>query len=133
MRQGWTSADVRGGLSGSGLIRTTAFAADVGKDGLFTHSDSFGMRLAQPLRVASGGIDLRLPVNYDYATGAPDAWLTQRLNLAPTGRELDFEARYSLAMLGGILQTNLFWRRDPGNFVALSDDRGGAVRFAVAF
>ncbi|MEG3123074.1 S8 family peptidase [Sphingomonas sp. GB1N7] len=133
MRQGWTSADVRGGLSGSGLIRTDAFAADLGKDGLFARGDSFGLRVAQPLRVSRGGLDLRLPTNYDYATGTPDAWLTQRLNLAPTGRELNFEARYSFGMLGGTLQTNLFWRRDPGNYVALPDDRGGALRFAVAF
>ncbi|WP_225883428.1 S8 family peptidase [Sphingomonas aliaeris] len=132
-RQGWTMADVRGGLSGSGLIRTMAFAADLGRDGLFARDDSFGLRLAQPLRVASGGIDLRLPVNYDYATGAPDAWLTQRFNLAPDGREVDIEARYSIGLGGGVLQTNLFWRRQPGNYAALPADRGGAIRFALGF
>ena len=132
-RQGWTMADVRGGLSGTGLIRTMAFAADLGRDGLFARGDSFGLRLAQPLRVASGGIDLRLPVNYDYATGAPDAWLTQRFNLAPDGREVDIEARYSIGLGGGVLQTNLFWRRHPGNYAALPADRGGAVRFALGF
>ena len=132
-RQGWTIADVRGGLSGGGVVRTAAFAADFGKDALFTSDDSFGLRIAQPLRVASGGLDLRLPVNYDYASRAPDAWLEQRFNLAPTGRELDLEARYSVAMFGGSVQTNLFWRHNPGNFATLPDDQGGAVRFALGF
>lgn len=132
-RQGWTMADVRGGLSGSGLIRTAAFAADLGKDDLFARGDSVGLRIAQPLRVASGGIDLRLPVNYDYATGAPDAWMTQRFNLAPNGRELDVEARYSVSLAGGVLHTNLFWRQNPGNYALLPADRGGAIRFALGF
>jgi hypothetical protein len=132
-RQGWTLADVRGGLTGKGLIRTNAFAGDIGKNGVLGRFDSFGLRIAQPLRVASGGIDLRLPTYYDYDTLSVTQWTTQRLNLAPTGREIDMEARYALPILGGALQTNLFWRKDPGNFAALSDDVGGAVRWSVTF
>ena len=124
---------MRGGLSGSGLIRTNAFAGDVGKTGIFGRFDSFGLRLAQPLRVASGGVDLRLPTDYSYDTLSVDAWTTQRLNLAPTGREIDMEARYGLPLLGGALQTNMFWRRNPGNFAYLSDDVGGAVRWSTGF
>ena len=133
LRQGWTLADVRGGLTGRGLIRTNAFAGDIGKNGVFGRFDSFGLRIAQPLRVARGGIDLKLPTNYDYDTLSVTQWTTQRLNLAPTGREIDMEARYALPILGGAFQTNLFWRRDPGNFAALSDDVGGAVRWSVTF
>ena len=133
LREGWTAADVRGGLSGSGLIRTNAFAGDIGKTGIFGRFDSFGLRLAQPLRVASGGIDLRLPTNYDYDTLSVSEWTLQRLNLSPTGREIDMEARYGLPLFGGALQTNFFWRKDPGNFAALSDDMGGAMRYSVDF
>jgi subtilisin family serine protease len=133
LRQGWTLADVRGGLTGRGMIRTNAFAGDIGKNGLFGRSDSFGLRLAQPLRVARGGIDLRLPTYYDYDLLAVTQWTTQRLNLAPTGREIDMEARYALPVWGGALQTNVFWRKDPGNFAALPDDAGAALRYSVAF
>ncbi len=133
MRQGWTNADVRGGITGGGLIRTNAFAADFGKDGVFARGDSLGLRVAQPLRVASGAIALRLPTNYDYDTLAVSEWTTQYLNLAPTGREVDMEARYSRPLWGGALQTNLFLRRDPGNFAALGDDVGAAMRWSVAF
>jgi hypothetical protein len=133
LREGWTMADVRGGLSGNGLSRTNAYAGDIGKTGIFGRYDSFGLRLAQPLRVASGGIDLRLPTNYDYNTLSVSEWTTQRLNLAPTGREIDMEARYGLPLWGGALQTNLFWRKDPGNYAYLPDDVGGALRWSTGF
>ncbi|MEG3152755.1 S8 family peptidase [Sphingomonas sp. ZT3P38] len=133
LRRGWTQAEVRGGLTGRGFIRTSAFAGDIGKAGVFGRFDSAGLRIAQPLRVASGGIDLRLPTFYDYDTLRVTEWTTQRLNLAPTGREIDLEARYALPFLGGAVQSNLFWRRDPGNFATLPDDIGGAVRYSVTF
>lgn len=133
LRQGWTMADVRGGISGGGLLRTSAFAADLGKTDVFARGDSLGFRVAQPLRVASGGIDLRLPTGYDYDTLAVTDWTTQRLNLTPTGREIDVEARYASRVAGGSLQTNVFLRRDPGNYAALGDDLGAALRWSVAF
>ncbi|MDO7844540.1 S8 family peptidase [Sphingomonas immobilis] len=132
LRQGWTFASVGGGLRGGGVLRTNAFAADIGKNGIFGH-DSFGLRIAQPLRVASGGLDLVLPTDYDYDTGAVSAWATQRINLAPTGREIDMEARYSRPVWIGNLQTNLFVRRQPGNFALLPTDVGGAFRWSAGF
>ncbi|KQN27932.1 peptidase S8 [Sphingomonas sp. Leaf38] len=132
MRKGWTRALVRSGFDGDGLIRTTAFAADIGKDGVFGR-DSLGLRIAQPLRVARGGVDLRLPTYFDYSSGTVTDWTTQRLNLAPQGRELDVELRYGLPAFGGGLDTNLFWRRDPGNIAALPDDHGMAVRYSLGF
>jgi subtilisin family serine protease len=132
LRRGWTSAALRGGIGGTGSLRTTAFDADLGKDGVFG-GDSIGLRVAQPLRVGIGGIDYRLATNYDYATSLVDQWTVQRLNLAPTGRELDVEARYATALAGGALQTNLFWRRDPGNIAALAPDYGVALRWGRAF
>jgi hypothetical protein len=132
MRQGWTRAAVRGGLSGDGLVRTNAFAADIGKDGVLGH-DSLGLRVAQPLRVARGGIDLGLPTYFDYTSNTVTDWTTQRLNLAPQGRELDVELRYGVPAFGGGLDTNLFWRRDPGNFAALPNDYGMAMRYSLGF
>lgn len=133
IRQGWTLADIRAGLQGAGVINTTAFAADIGKYGLLGKQDSIGLRVSQPLRVARGGIDLRLPSFYDYATSSVSAFDTQRLNLTPTGRELDVEARYALPAFGGALQVNMFWRRDPGNIASIADDYGVALRYGAAF
>lgn len=131
-RRGWTDAILRAGLTGRGRLATTAFAADIGKDHLFGR-DSIGLRIAQPLRVAHGGLDYQLPTGWDYATLAVTDWTTQRLNLAPAGHEIDMEARYRVLLGSGDLQTNLFWRRDPGNIAALPDDVGGAVRYAIGF
>lgn len=129
-RQGWTTPVLRGGFAGDGSIRTSAFSADIGKEGLFGR-DTAGLRIAQPLRVTSGGIDLSLPTYWDYAAGQVTSWTAQRLNLAPQGREIDVEARYAFSLGGGDLQTNLFWRRDPGNWATLPDDYGVALRYSV--
>ncbi len=132
MRRGWTQARVRAGLAGDGSIRTTAFAADMGKQGVFG-ADSIGLRVAQPLRVSSGGIDLSLPTLWRYDTRAVATFTTQRLNLTPQGREIDVEARYARAFGPGLVQTNLFWRRDPGNIADLPDDYGMALRYSLGF
>jgi len=133
MRQGWTRAELRGGVQGSGLIRTNGFAADLGKDGVFGGGDRFGFRVAQPLRVSRGGIDYLLPAEWSYGSLSVTAWNSARLNLAPQGREVDFELSYVRPFLGGDISGNLFVRRDPGNFAAFPDDRGGAVRLNFGF
>ena len=131
-RQGWSAITIRNGLAGGGTLRSTAFAADIGKDGLFG-GDGAGLRLAQPLRVGGGGLNLALPTGYDYATASVDTWTTRRLDLTPTGRELDMEARYSRIIWGGSIETNLYWRHDPGNIARLNDDHGIALRYGFGF
>lgn len=129
-RQGFTRARLTG-VAGSGQLVTTGFAADLGKAGVLAAGDWLGFRIAQPLRVARGGLDLVLPADYDYATTSVTAWDRQRINLAPTGREIDFELGYSRPLWGGAMSSNLFLRRDPGHFAALDDDIGVAVRFTL--
>lgn len=132
LRKGWTQAALRGGFEGSGLIRTNAWAADVGKDGVFG-SDSIGFRVAQPLRVAQGGIGLRLPQGWDYGTESVTSWSSARINLAPVGREIDYEVRYRWNFLDGDISSNLFLRHQPGNFANVANDMGGAVRWSWGF
>lgn len=131
IKRGWTTPQVHG-FDGGGRLVTTAFAADVGKAGLFGR-DGLGLRVAQPLRVGGGGVDLTLPTGWDYDTQAVSAWTSQRLGLTPTGRELDVEARYARPFAGGAAQTNLFWRRDPGNWATLPPDVGAALRWSLGF
>jgi hypothetical protein len=133
MRQGRTFARLRGGVDGSGLIRTNGFAADVDKRGLFGPRDSIGLRVAQPLRVSSGGIDLSLPGEWDYYSQSVTQWNASRINLTPQGREIDYELRYSTPLWGGDLSSNFFMRNDPGNFAALQTDYGAAVRLTYGF
>ena len=131
VRQGWTDARLHG-LAGGGRLRTGAWSVDVGRSGLFG-DDTIGLRVAQPLRVASGGLDLTLPTGYDYAANSVSVMTTQRLGLAPVGREIDAELRYARPFFGGTVQTNVYWRRDPGNVAALAADRGAALRWSRGF
>ena len=122
----------RGGLVAGGVLWSTAFSFDVAKPNLLRSGDRAALRFAQPLRVARGGIDLNLPVAYDYQTGAAELG-RRTYNLAPTGRELVVEASYALSLFGGDLIANTWWRQDPGHIAAMPDDKGAAVRFTLGF
>ena len=130
-RQMWTHPD-RGGLVAGGTLRSNAFSFDVAKAGLFGPGDRAALRFAQPLRVAHGGLDLMLPVAYDYDTATAE-FGRRTYNLAPTGRELVAEASYAMTLFGGDLIANTWWRRDPGHIAAMPDDKGLALRFTTGF
>jgi hypothetical protein len=127
-RHGWTRAT--GG--GSADIVTQAFSADISRKSLFQRGDRFAMRIAQPLRVMSGGVDALLPVAYDYVSRSAD-WQVSRVALAPKGREIDAELGYAMPVAGGQMSLNSYWRREPGNIVWANDDIGGAIRFTLGY
>jgi len=129
-RQGWTRLGAAGARQGIDRLQTSAWSFDVARDNLFSGSDSFALRVAQPLRISNGGLNLTLPTAYDYANGTT-LFEVQRLNLAPDGRELDIEAVYAAPLLGGALSANLFWRQQPGNIAASPSDTGAAIRFSL--
>lgn len=130
-RQGWTQIDSASLVTG-GTLQTSSFSIDISKAGLLGTSDQIAFRFAQPLRVSSGGLNLNLPVGYSYETLQTE-FGQRTLNLAPEGRELVSELAYATPLWGGYLNTNLFWRQEPGHFEALNDDFGGAVRFQLKF
>jgi hypothetical protein len=71
-----------------------------------------------------------MPVGYDYSTAA--ARVERRFfNLAPTGREIDYELAYGLGLFGGRLDLNAFLRTDPGHVESMKKDMGAAIRFTV--
>jgi hypothetical protein len=129
-RRGWTSLRGTGALISEGHLATEAFAFDLSRTGLFARGDRLALRVMQPLRVASGGFDLNMPVAYDYGTGQA-RYEPRFFNLAPTGRERDYEIAYGVGLLGGYLDLNAFLRTDPGHVEAARSDRGGAVRFTL--
>lgn len=130
-RQMRTRPDSRGLVAG-GLLWSSAFSFDIAKANLVQPGDRAALRFAQPLRVARGGIDLTLPVAHDYVSGRTD-FSRRTYHLAPTGRELVVEASYAMALFGGELIANSWWRRDPGHIAAMPDDQGAAVRFTMGF
>jgi subtilisin family serine protease len=126
-RRGWTDF-------AAGKFETGAYSFDLAKSHVLSNRDSFGLRIAQPLRVDHGGFALMLPTSYDYTTGLATDTLST-LSLRPTGREIDGELSYGSSLMRGNawIGANLFYRRQPGNIASLPDDKGAAIRFSLGF
>ena len=124
-RRGWTDF-------ASGRFRTGAYSFDLAKYGLFKARDRFGLRIAQPLRVKSGGMSLLLPTGYDYATETATSGI-RHLSFRPSGREIDAELSYSTDLGRGWLGANLFARRQPGHVESADPDLGAAIRYSLGF
>lgn len=132
-RRGWTQAATGGGLLATlGTIASDAWRIDLSRGGAFAAGDSVALRLSQPLRVSRAAATLAVPVAWDYASGAATTEL-RAVDLAPTGRELDIEAAYAAPLGAGVLEANLYLRRDPGHRDGADADRGVALRYRVGF
>ena len=131
-RRGLTRARDGAVVLGSSRFASSGWNVDLVRQGLIDRRDSLALRLAQPLRVESGGIDLDLPTAWSYDTLSASR-AVQRINLAPTGRELDAELGWSGPLAGGTAGATLFWRRDPGHIRGLPAEQGAALRWSVGF
>lgn len=139
---GWQLASaLRGGMTwahsglaaaSGGRLITSAWSLDLAHDGLFDEADSIGLRLSQPLRVESGGLALNLPVSYSYSTLQP-AMATETLSLSPHSREIDTELMWRGALQNGTAMVSLFYRKNPGHFAAMPDDKGMAASWVRKF
>ncbi len=132
VRNGWTFARRAGLIAGGSQMVSRAWSLDLHRQGIFGTTDNIALRIAQPLRVERGGIDLRLPVTYDYASETATFGIRQ-LNLAPRGREIMGEASWSGPLGPGSATASLFYRRQPGHFEDLSADIGIAMRWSTQF
>jgi hypothetical protein len=131
-RQGWTHARVAGLVAPGSNFSSNAWSVDLSRAGALTPGDSLGIRLSQPLRVNSGGIGLTLPVSYDYTTLLP-GYGTRFLALSPSGREFDAELAWRGPVWGGDASASVFYRREPGHYASLPDDKGVALRWQRSF
>ncbi len=136
-REGRTRATGSGLAAAGGSLRSRSWSIDAARTGVIAGADRLALRIAQPLRVTSGGIALTLPVGYDYASDLPIEGAA-RLSLAPLGRETLVEAAWQMPLAGGPLaggdvSLNAYWRNQPGHIAAAPDDLGAAIRFALGF
>jgi hypothetical protein len=132
VRQGWTSARDGGLVAPGSSLVSRAWSLDLERRGLFGEHDTLGLRLAQPLRVEHGTLNLVLPVGYSYDTLLAD-YGVRSLALAPHGREWLAELSWHGPLLSGDAAASLFYRRDPGNYATLPDDQGVALRWSRRF
>lgn len=132
MRNGWTYARDGGSVAGGSRLISRAWSLDLTRAGVFGANDSLGLRLSQPLRVESGGLNLELPVGYSYETFSP-TYGVRTLSLSPQGRETSAEIAWRGPLFSGSGSASLFYRKDPGHYASLPDDKGIALRWSTVF
>ena len=132
LRQGFTRARDGGLVADGSRLFSRAWSLDLQREGALLPGDALGLRISQPLRVESGGLNLSLPQSWDYTT-LTAGYGVETLSLSPQGRELSSELSWRTSLWGGSAGTSLFWRKDPGHYRDLPDDKGVAVRWATGF
>lgn len=131
-RSGFTRPQVSGLVTTGSRLTSSAWAFDAQRIGVFAADDSLALRISQPLRVESGGLSLNLPVDYSYATLSP-VYGQRLLSLTPKGREQDVELIWRGGLWGGSALASVYYRKDPGHYATLPDDRGVAVSWNRQF
>lgn len=131
-RRGWTAAHLNGTLVSGSRLTSSGWALDASRMNLIQPGDSLSIRLSQPLRVESGGLNLRLPQVYDYATLAATSAI-QHLNLTPGGRELMRELAWRGRLGGGSLMVSAYWRSAPMHYAQVPDDYGLGLNWSTRF
>lgn len=131
-RSGFTRPHAGGLVMAASRLTSSAWAVDAERTGVFGVNDSLALRIAQPLRVASGGLSLNLPVDYSYTTLSP-IYGQRLLSLAPKGREQDVELVWRGGLWNGTALASVYYRKDPGHYSNLPDDRGMAISWNRRF
>ncbi|RIV85722.1 peptidase S8 [Aurantiacibacter zhengii] len=131
-RQGFTRLRSAPLLADGSRLSSNGWSVDLQREGVFDSDDRLAFRLAQPLRVNSGGLNLNLPVGYDYETLAPD-YAVRTLLLSPEGREVTGEMAWTGQLWGGSAAASVYLRRQPGHYAQAPDDLGAALRWSRRF
>ena len=107
---GHTKADTGDGmLRAADDIVSSAFSLGLARAGLARRGDWLGLRLSQPLRAESGAAHLRIPAG---RTKYREVIHRQhKLELTPSGRNLQVEAEYRVPFAGGNLRAGLGFDR----------------------
>lgn len=130
---GWTRAEARSDSLFRDVSALRSDSASLGLlgRGLMDKSDRYGLALHQPLRIADGDARMTLTTGRDR-----DGRLHTRdlaLSLAPSGREIDLQAFYSLgaADTGGRLDVNALLRHEPGHIDGAPPEAVGLLRWSA--
>jgi hypothetical protein len=123
VRRAWTQPSSGGLLATGSRLVSQGWAFDVAHLGVFQGGDSLAFRIAQPLRVESGGFVFDLPTSYSYALLAAQN-SRERLSLAPRGREIVGEMAWHGALWGGSASASVYVRKDPGNYAGFPTEKG---------
>jgi len=123
--------------SGSGLlasaegVRSEAFALGVAGRNAFVDEDRVAVTLSSPLRVASGTVNVMMPVGIDETGDA--LFEARRVSLASTSRELKLGVDYAMPLRGGSSVSYVAALRHNANHVSGENEGLAGVVFRTAF
>ncbi|NNG04376.1 MAG: hypothetical protein HKM95_09785, partial [Inquilinus sp.] len=127
-----TDVENAGLLSGWGTVRSTAFGIGVVARDVFDSGDRIGVLAGQPLRVGQADATVTVPVGMT----ADEVMVreSQRVDLAPSGREMNVQLAYRRGLWDGAdLSSWLLIRNEPGHDAAASNDYGLGLSFTTTF
>ncbi len=103
----------------------------IGRD-VFDDGDRLGLIVGQPLRVFDAGATATVPVALSGEGGAVQE--SERLDLTPSGREIDVQFAYDRALAPGMdLSSWLMMQIEPGHDADASPAYGVGLSFRMAF
>ncbi len=107
---GHTKADTGDGmLRAADDIVSSAFSLGLARAGLARRGDWLGLRLSQPLRAESGAAHLHIPAGRTKYRKVVHR--SHKVELSPSGRNLQVEAEYRVPFAGGNLRAGLGFDR----------------------
>ena len=108
-------------------LTSPAFSLHASPNGVFGDDDCFGLLLGQPLRVEGGNVDVTLPVGQ--RDDGSLVYGTERIGLAPSGREIGFELVYEKPVRENVtVAPFLVLRHQPGHSKNADDEAIGGNR-----
>lgn len=131
-RQGFTNLRSAPLLADGSRLVSNAWSIDLQRESVMIDGDRLALRIAQPLRVGAGALNLNLPMAFSYETLTPQ-YAVQSLQLGPEGRELTGELAWIGQIWGGTAAASLFVRREPGHYADAPKDLGAALRWSRRF
>lgn len=119
-------------LSDWSAVRADAFGLGVTRQGVFGAGDRIGLLVGQPLRVRDAAASLTAPAGYTLdKTLVQD---TERVSLAPTGREIDVQVAYDTELTDeSRVSTWLMMQLEPGHIAGADAAYGVGLRLQTRF
>lgn len=118
-------------------LTSGSFSIGVTGKSLFQKGDRLSFAVSQPLRVMGGHADVSFVTGRDFSKNLLSgslSFISNRVSLAPNGREIDFELAYRIANLfGARLDINILHQISPNHNSANPDNTGVLIRLGSEF
>jgi hypothetical protein len=113
-------------------VQSDSFAVALTADSVVNADDRLTLAVSQPVRVASGSANLTVPTGVDGAGAVQYA--SQRVNLTPTGRQIDVQAGYAVAISNNeTLGLSTVGTLNPGHDASADTAYSVGVRYTKKF